>query len=471
MGFTFAVGAVTGAFGLISFIGSVLIIASYIVTVRRTGTTPKSARLIFYLAMSDLIWFLAAVILGSVWMAQQDVSRELCFVIGPILTSTRISSLLWTSVIAFDVLQSVKKRKWRWKGSKDMETKYFVFVYALSLPCAIMLLVKQVNHDRMYGCAIEYEPLGPEWAIVMFEIVPLLVGFMMNVGVYMFLRSAMSSAFPQSVRERRRQMMYHYVLVGIVCWLPTMMHYILSIIPGMGDLKLVTLFARATLYSSGFLNFLVYGMQDRYLRRAFANLFCPNDDKETAAIKPREEKTVMFNEATLLPGANIPKGKKDIYYFNRLSPDDKEYLYEQRPDLNMSAPLLESQTPSAANGDSDHQSRISEATSRAESQADKLPSKRRNTGLFSELMAPDDYDSSESDSDDAARAVNYAGSTPPVLGGDVEAEDEGYDFSPPPESSASLSTDQPVRVLTMSTTSNSMRDDAEQDEEAQSHSS
>src|SRR3546814_3104371 len=99
-----------------------------------------------------------------------------------------------------------------------MEMKYFIFVFSLSVPCAIMSLVKQVNHDEMYGCAIKYEPLGPEWAIVLFEIIPLLVGFLVIVLVYMALRSSMSSAFPQSVRERRRQMMYHYVLVGIVCW-------------------------------------------------------------------------------------------------------------------------------------------------------------------------------------------------------------------------------------------------------------
>jgi len=66
-------------------------------------------------------------------------------------------------------------------------------------------------------------------------------------------------AFPQSVRKRRRRIMYHYVIVCIMCWTPTMVFYIAEI-AGLHSAAL-EIVARGSLYLTGFFNFLVFGMQ------------------------------------------------------------------------------------------------------------------------------------------------------------------------------------------------------------------
>lgn len=74
------------------------------------------------------------------------------------------------------------------------------------------------------------------------------------------VRSHMSKReFPQSVRKRRKRIMYHYVIVCILCWAPTIFTYLLEICQVHSPVMEIV--ARASLYSSGFFNFLVFGMQ------------------------------------------------------------------------------------------------------------------------------------------------------------------------------------------------------------------
>ena len=56
--------------------------------------------------------------------------------------------------------------------------------------------------------------------------------------------------------------MYHYIIVCIICWVPTVLNYMIELIGYHSTV--VEILARACLYSSGFLNFLVFGMQVRY---------------------------------------------------------------------------------------------------------------------------------------------------------------------------------------------------------------
>jgi hypothetical protein len=50
------------------------------------------------------------------------------------------------------------------------------------------------------------------------------------------------------------------------------------------------------------------------------------------------DKTVMFQEATISGNADISKDKRSIYRYNKLSREDKQLLYADRPDLNPVSP-------------------------------------------------------------------------------------------------------------------------------------
>ena len=114
--------------------------------------------------------------------------------------------------------------------------------------------------------------------------------------------------------------MYHYVIVCIVSWTPTIAHYTLQVCGIESPALEVT--ARGSLYLTGFLNFLVFGMQDPHLSRSLSiilyTLGCEmvfgrstNDGvtptKSNLRIK-EEQKSVMFT-GHMEEGADITKDK------------------------------------------------------------------------------------------------------------------------------------------------------------------
>jgi len=46
----------------------------------------------------------------------------------------------------------------------------------------------------------------------------------------------------------------------------------------------------------------------------------------------------MFEESTIVKNADFSKDKRFIYRHHRLSKEDKEYLYQNRPDLQPQSP-------------------------------------------------------------------------------------------------------------------------------------
>jgi len=163
---------------------------------------------------------------------------------------------------------SVTKRKWLWSSEENGWSRFRCYYYggiiALALPGALLNLIKQhtAHGKHNLGCNAGYESLGQWYEIFCTEIVPILIGFTFNVFVYFRVRNRMATkAYPQSVRKRRRRIMYHYIIVCILCWIPTIIFYVLSIL-GL-ETGFLEIFARLTLYLTGFFNFLVFGMQVR----------------------------------------------------------------------------------------------------------------------------------------------------------------------------------------------------------------
>jgi len=250
---------------LLSLVGSVLVVVSYMIA--RLTAKPKTAALISNLSITDFFWFLSSVVQSSYWISNKDVPDSLCYLASPVVNFCRMASLIWTCAISFDVLMSVQKRKWLWRGEengwKEYRIRYYLAVIAFSLPNALLNIVKQHvgGGDASLGCNYGYEELGGGVEVFFTELLPIVIGFFTNVYVFFMVRSKMSAkAFPLSVRKKRRQIMYHYVIVCIVCWTPTMVFYIAEL-SGLHS-ELLEVMSRISLYLTGFFNFLVFGLQD-----------------------------------------------------------------------------------------------------------------------------------------------------------------------------------------------------------------
>jgi hypothetical protein len=337
---------VTGLCTTLSFLGSILVIVAYYIA--KSKTNPKAARLIRNLAVADCIWFASVFIQAIFWIFTGPpgetgvVPTGLCYVLSPTVTISRVSSLMWTCVVAFDVLESVTKRSWFSSNKAESaweDWRYFVFVYAFSLPGGIASIAIHLTKQTDFGCGAGYEPLGTWYEVLFYELAPILIGFLCNLFVFWKVRIRMGKrAFPLSVRKRRRRIMFNYIRVCIICWIPMMMFYFLEIV-GVRS-ALLQVMARGLLYLTGFFNFLVFGMQDVYLKPSFQvcmeSLCCVTFGQRAgeSLMTKHLEKTVMFADENKL-NADIIKDKKHLYRHHRLSREDKAMLYKLRPDLNM----------------------------------------------------------------------------------------------------------------------------------------
>ena len=251
----------------LSLLGSMMVMISFW-NVKSISSKPRAARLILNLAIADCVWFTASLIQASFWVFAGSygepghVPEGVCIVCSPLVTLSRISSLLWTCVIAFEAVQVVNKRKWLFEveGSRFYDYAYLVFVYALALPGAIVSVIKQHTGNSNLGCDPDFEKIGNWYEILFVELIPIAIGFTINLYAFFQLRKTLSSrAFPRSVRKRRKRVMYHYIKICMLCWGPTIVFYILEICQV--HVALLEVVSRILLYTTGFFNFLVFGMQ------------------------------------------------------------------------------------------------------------------------------------------------------------------------------------------------------------------
>jgi hypothetical protein len=265
---------VTGLCTTLSLIGSLLVIVAYYIA--KTRTNPRAAKLIRNLAIADFIWFFTVFVESIFWIFTGpsgevgEVPDALCYVFSPVITMSRVSSLMWTSVVAFDVLESVTKRSWFAPSKSEggacgrvTDFRYYLFVYGFSLPGGIATIIVHSWKKDGFGCSAGYERIGIWYEVLLYELIPILLGFCFNLYVFWKVRLRMAKrAFPLSVRKRRRRVMFNYIRVCIVCWIPMMVFYLLEM-SGVHS-PLFNVISRGLLYLTGFFNFLVFGMQVGY---------------------------------------------------------------------------------------------------------------------------------------------------------------------------------------------------------------
>lgn len=345
------IALITCICSFLSLAGSLLIILSYFIA--RSKSTPKSAFLIMHLATSDFLWFLAASVMSTIWLTNDgNVPDGVCYIAAPVIVFSRMASLIWTCVVSFNVLMSVRKRKWFWKNQEeDWETYrkfYFAIIFLFAAPSTLLTMVSQYTAKAgdPLGCAPLSESLGAWYIIIFTEMVPIFLAFCFNMFVFFMVRDKMAkSAVPQSVRNKRKRVMYHYIMVCILCWIPMIVLEFFQV--ERLEPFALDVFARVALYLSGFLNFLVFGIQDPHLKRSMevvmyrlglgslAETLGISTVALRADLKSGDvEKNVMFQEETLISNADLSKDRFSIYRNRKLSKDDKKDLYEQRPDLD-----------------------------------------------------------------------------------------------------------------------------------------
>ena len=147
-----------------------------------------------------------------------------------------MASLIWTCAISVDVLMQVNKRKWLWQTTGE-ESRwllyrwiYFSIVCLFALPGCILNIINQQRFDSNLGCNAYSEKLGNWFTVFITELLPISLGYLCNIFVYIKVRSRMSlKSFPLSVRKRRRKIMYNYIIVCNVCWCPTIIFYIVQL--------------------------------------------------------------------------------------------------------------------------------------------------------------------------------------------------------------------------------------------------
>lgn len=150
----FAISVTTFACSLLSLLGSILVLLSYVIA--STNSKPKAAQLIRNLALADFFWFLSSLIQATYWLfTTKNVPTVLCFVCSPIVIFTRMASLIWTCAISFDVLMSVNKRKWRTQGEGEYNLilKEYIYIFIFPILCKTFYFihcVENLNHHVYY---------------------------------------------------------------------------------------------------------------------------------------------------------------------------------------------------------------------------------------------------------------------------------------------------------------------------------
>lgn len=255
---------VTFSCAFVSLIGSLLILLSYYIA--SITVKPRAAVLIRNLAYSDSFWFTCVIIDSIFWLANTSVPKYICYIVSPALNFFRMSSLIWTAAISFNLLMLLSKRKWIWKEDEKKwstyRAYYYIIFFLLASPLPLVNIIIQHAGDGMgdAGCLAGNEKIGPWWEIVFVEALPICLVFLFNVYVCIAVHRKMSEhVYPHSVRKKRRKVMYYYSIVFLMSWAPTIVSYVMLAF----DINIYSfeVFARATLYLSGFLNFLVFGMQ------------------------------------------------------------------------------------------------------------------------------------------------------------------------------------------------------------------
>uniref|UniRef100_A0A7S2WVV0 Uncharacterized protein n=1 Tax=Rhizochromulina marina TaxID=1034831 RepID=A0A7S2WVV0_9STRA len=329
---------------VVSSVASLIMIISYFCQ------TSRAPRLLLWLFLSNYFWFFTLSLLYAIHVLDKSVLQQeaSCTSIATGYFFFLTFSMLWPSVICFDLLQSTREPRWRWDSPAKIERVYLVIV-ALIAAAATSFIV--VTPDLSYCDVTRFEAPGSKASGLAVEFILPVVAFLFNAAVMIFVRRSLTRELPFSVRTRRRRQLHNYVLVWAVCWGPYLVNAIWAYThPGHAGptAQVMFLVRNACLYSAGYFDLIVYGLQNAWLKRSLrmacdrcllTSFVCFLDDVQPSYLKTTKEKVVMFDPS--VPDSTPTFTSKDYVLRKRLTKEEKYHLYKVRPDLDFSRPSVD----------------------------------------------------------------------------------------------------------------------------------
>jgi hypothetical protein len=387
-----------------SCIASLCMIVTYICQIS------KAPRLLFWLFLANFGWFTALTVLYS-WLFHGSISAKWdCTILTSVVLFFMTFSVLWPSVICFDLLQNTRDPRWRWDSPQRVEQRYLGIICAISFFAAMIILL---NPGKEYCKVDEYTPPSKTAGVILEFVIPM-GAFIFNAVVIMIVRRSLGKEMPFSVRTRRRRQMHNYVLVWCFCWGPYLINAIYSF-ANMEAKKInhwLLIIRNLSLYSTGWLDLIVFGLQNAWLKRSLrmacdrcrmTNIFCM-DDVQASYLKNTKDKVVNFDPSIV---ESTPQySSKEYVMRKRLSRHERMMLYRERPDLDMSRPLSECDSPDretkAEEYDTNSASHMHDALIRAEMEAQEfgISFDQQQQGQTDEVMELKKSSASESTAGD-----------------------------------------------------------------------
>mmetsp|Transcript_13270 Transcript_13270/g.31049 ORF Transcript_13270/g.31049 Transcript_13270/m.31049 type:complete len:603 (+) Transcript_13270:307-2115(+) len=316
----------------------------------------RAPRLLLWLFIGNFIFFSAMTTLYLYRIVDghplgglhASTSTAACNIVSSFELFGLVFSMLWPSIICFDLLQSTRDPRWRWEGESKIERIYLAVVSSVAVLAVIGALC--VNGGKS-GCEVEsYDAPGAG------DVVPSIISvylpsaaFVFNVVVLFLVWQTLSRELPFSVRTRRRKQMKNYVFVWLLCWglwvINSIVNQFFKEMIGPDDRNDLYFGRNVFLYSTGCWNFFLLAVQNAWLKRGlrigcdWCNLAacCGLGTVENEMLRSPTEKVVKFPSEL---ADRLPRYGSKYYVMRcRLTREEKYALYLERPDLDMSRPL------------------------------------------------------------------------------------------------------------------------------------
>ena len=191
---------------------------------------------------------------------------------------------------------------------QKVERTYLVMIGGLALLAAIAVAIKP---SSSYCRVDKYTPPTEATGVVIEFVLPL-VAFIFNAAVILIVRRSLGNEMPFSVRTRRWRQMHNYVLVWCFCWGPFLVNAIFCAITDDHKYERTRgwlFFVRnLSLYSTGWLDLLVYGLQNAWLKRSLRMAcdrcritdICCMENVQASYLKNTKDKVIKASVSFLL---------------------------------------------------------------------------------------------------------------------------------------------------------------------------
>ncbi|GMH99045.1 hypothetical protein TrVE_jg9166 [Triparma verrucosa] len=310
---------ITVAESVLSLIGSILIVTSYLKFKR---LRKFSLELVFWLSVSD-IGMCVSYFFGN------PKSGGLCTAQAMIMSFFELASVLWTTVIALTLFRLIILQR----TSSHLIKYYHVFCFGVPFVSMFLPLLTNSYGDSGAWCWIStptdesetdkqlMESPGNLWRLTLFYL-PLWLAIIFNSTVYLIVTKTLSRVAstqasdqrPKYLKMIRRLRLYPLILV--FCWLGATINRIQNVIDPSHPWYSLYLFQVATRSLQGTLNALVYGFNNHVIGEWLSIIpngcsWSASKEEEESGGEEEDEEDGIFNKVSYVGGKVGGGGERD----------------------------------------------------------------------------------------------------------------------------------------------------------------